>query len=75
MNSLHVDLTRMMSLENGLAVTVRKAADDVARAECFDAEQRSEVYAILEAIRSNSMAHSIKVRQLTERIKAGDCDA
>ena len=47
----------MEHLESRIAVALDQTAREVARAECFDAEQRSEVYAILASMRADSQAH------------------
>ena len=52
-----------------------ETADEIAHVECFDEEQRSEVYAILQALKSDTEAHQLMVNQLIEQIKGGSADA
>ncbi len=44
-------------LEEQLSAALAEAASEVSRAEIFDVEQRSEVYAILDAISADTQAH------------------
>ena len=46
-----------VDLENQLKVALLSAADEVAHSECFDDEQRSEVYSILHALTSDADRH------------------
>ena len=44
-------------MENLLAHSLSETASEVSRAECFDAEQRAEVYAILDALKQDMKTH------------------
>jgi hypothetical protein len=47
----------MIRLEDDLAAALDEAAHQIAHAECFDLEQRAEVYTILHAIQTDTAAH------------------
>ncbi len=51
------ELSAVANVENNLAISLTETAGEVARTECFDNEQRAEVYAILDAMKSDSEAH------------------
>lgn len=53
----HEATARAVSLERMLASVLHETAEDLAHAECFDPEQRSELYAIIEALRADSELH------------------
>jgi len=61
------DVSDLASVEEQLAASLSEAAADVARTEGFDAEQRAEIYSILEAMKSNSEIHRAKVKLLLAR--------
>ena len=56
-SKLSEGLFEIARIEDQLASVLNEAAGDVARSECFDAEQRAEVYAILDCMRSDTAAH------------------
>ena len=51
------EVARMARLEDALAAAIERAAHQIAHAECFDLEQRAEVYSILHALQADSAAH------------------
>jgi hypothetical protein len=52
------DLPRKaIRLEEELSDALRRTADEVARAQCLDEEQRAEVYTILDALRADTQTH------------------
>lgn len=59
----------MMSLEDELSAALGAAADQIAHTECFDTEERAEVYSILDALKLDTKAHRALVKLLTERLK------
>ena len=61
----------MKALENGLAATLARTAQQIQHADCFDQEQRAEIYAILQALRTDTEAHRIVAEFLTERLGGG----
>ena len=56
-------LAEITKLEDQLAAALMRTADELAHTECFDDEQRAEVYTILDAMRSDSDAHRRAVGQ------------
>ena len=50
-------MSQAARLESRLADALTDTAEEVARTECFDSEQRAEVYAILDTLRADSQAH------------------
>lgn len=54
-------LSALAEVEDKLAAALSETAGDVARSECFDTEQRAEVYAILDAMRSDIEVHRASV--------------
>ena len=50
-------ISQATDIENQLATELHETAGEVAHCEDFDMEQRSEIYAILEAIKSDSEVH------------------
>ena len=58
------------TMEDKLSAALVETADEIAHAECFDAEQRAEVYSILDALKLDTEAHRAQMKLLTERLKA-----
>ena len=50
-------LPSMAKIENHLAAILSQTAGQVAHTECFDTEQRSEIYAILESMKADTEAN------------------
>ena len=50
-------LSALAEVEEQLAAVLNETAGEVARSRCVDNEQRAEVYAILDAMRSDVEAH------------------
>jgi hypothetical protein len=57
------DVSNVVNLEQQLALTLSIAAKAVDHMDCFDAEQRSEIYTILQALRQDTAAHCTLVGQ------------
>ncbi|MFW6132475.1 MAG: hypothetical protein ACOC8F_01160 [Planctomycetota bacterium] len=57
------EIVRAAQLESRLREALAATVDEVARAECFDPEQRAEVYAILDSLRADSEAHNACIGQ------------
>jgi hypothetical protein len=66
-----LDLSELLNLERQLAATLSEAADEIAHSECFDDEQRAEVYTIVQALLSDTDAHRAAIEQLSR----SRCDA
>ncbi|MGC9454585.1 MAG: hypothetical protein ACP5HU_06945 [Phycisphaerae bacterium] len=54
----------IVAVEQRLAAELEAAADEISRAECFDPEQRAEIYAILAALRDETHLHRDQASQL-----------
>jgi len=57
------------SMEERLGAILLRTADEVAHSECFDCEQRAEVYTILETLKANTETHRAMVKLLNRRIR------
>jgi len=71
-NQCESRLTNVAAMERGLAAVLSETADDLARSECFDTEQRAEIYAILDTMRCDTQAHEQAVgRWVNDRTGRG----
>ena len=55
--NIGMEQANLENLENRLAVLLDETSREVAHAECFDSEQRSEIYTILEILKSDVNMH------------------
>jgi hypothetical protein len=61
-------ISAIVEMEKQIAAALAATSSEVARAECFDAEQRSEIYVILETMTADSQTHcSIVGRWINDR--------
>jgi hypothetical protein len=51
------DAPNVVGLEDRLATTLAETCREVAHAECFDPEQRAEIYTILGILKTDTNAH------------------
>jgi hypothetical protein len=58
-------------IETRLADHLNSTAVEVAHVECFDPEQRAEVYAILGALQSDTRAHKKAIQFISTRLSEG----
>ena len=65
------DVSDLAGIEHQLATALTDAADEIKHAECFDDEQRAEVYAILQALRDDTEAHRAMVDLLARQLRTG----
>ena len=65
----------LADLEDRLCASLQDAADEVAHAEALDGEQRSEVYADLQALCADGRLHRATVEQLVRRLGSEQGDA
>ena len=65
------DVSALSGIEHQLASALMETAEEFRRAECFDDEQRAEVYAILEALRGDTDAHRAMVDLLARELAMG----
>ena len=62
------DMTAIAGIENQVASTLVRASGEIARSECFDLEQRAEIYAILEALKADSEVHRALIASLQRKL-------
>lgn len=65
-NPVHGLYLSATSTEERLKELLSETADEIAHTECFDTEQRAEVYSILEALKFNSETHKNMVHLLAK---------
>lgn len=75
MDVMKTDMQQMTALEDGLAATLTETADDIAHSECFDYEQRAEVYTILRTLTANTEQHRAMAEILAARLDEGNAHA
>ncbi len=63
-----VDFGQYISVESDIAASLLATADELAHTECFDQEQRAEIYAILQALQSDTENHRQTIKLLTKRM-------
>lgn len=51
------DIAALKHLEEQLALQLDQTAHEIEHMDCFDDEQRAEIYTILQALREDSQAH------------------
>ncbi len=62
-------VAEMGSLDDRFRATLTETSDDVAHSECFDREQRAEVYTILETLKANAETHRAMVKLLHSKLR------
>ncbi|HDY64811.1 MAG TPA: hypothetical protein ENH84_01090 [Phycisphaerae bacterium] len=65
---LHRDLSELVSVESKICNSLTETTDELARAECFDQEQRAEIYAILQAIKNDTDNHRQTIELLAKKL-------
>jgi len=60
-------LSELIHLETELASILAAMAYDVEHMECFDCEERAEIYTILHALQADTRKHSDTVSLLADR--------
>ena len=68
------EFTAAAKMEDCLARSLSETANEVSRAECFDAEQRAEVYAILDALKQDMRTHRRSVGLWVNDLTGEACD-
>ncbi|MGB2820239.1 MAG: hypothetical protein WBF17_04615 [Phycisphaerae bacterium] len=61
--------------EDQLAATLMATSDEIAHSDCLDAEERSEVYTIVEAILADTRVHRQTIELLAHSLPEGGADA
>ena len=69
------DVQALAGVEGQVASTLTAASDEIAHSECFDPEDRAEIYAIIEAISADSKAHQQALLMLGRQLGEGHADA
>ncbi|MHC4561508.1 MAG: hypothetical protein ACYS8X_01910 [Planctomycetota bacterium] len=62
-----LETSAIRAIEDQLAATLTETADEIEHSECFDSEERSEVYTILKAMLSDSTEHRDLLTRLAAR--------
>ena len=70
-----LDLSGMAQLEEQLTHRLAAAANDIAHMECFDQEQRAEIYTIIEALKADTEVHQARAALLARQLAEGAADA
>ena len=68
-------VSTVFDLESKLANTLGDAADELEHMEFFDAEQRAEIYTILDAMKSDTAAHRTVMARLAQQTSGGTAGA
>jgi len=66
---------QLTNAESNIANSLATAAEELSRTECFDNEQRAEIYAILGAIKTDSENHQRMIELVTGNPAEGVGDA
>jgi len=62
--------------ESHIGDVLAQTSEELAHAECFDEEQRAEIYAILQALKTDTSNHRRIVELLAKKLSQGAvCDA
>ncbi len=69
----HADISEMVGVESVIVNFLEETSDELAHAECFDTEQRAEIYAILQAIKADTVTHRKTIELLAAGLKEGGC--
>ena len=67
--------SQLTSAESKIADSLATAAEELSRSECFDNEQRAEIYAILGAIKTDSENHRQMIKLVSDKAAKGAVDA
>jgi hypothetical protein len=65
------DTGQWVGVEAGIVRALSESADELAHAECFDQEQRAELYTILQAIQADTANHRQMIDLLAAKLQAG----
>jgi selenocysteine lyase/cysteine desulfurase len=68
-------LSALATLEHRLSAKLAETADEIQHVECFDDEQRAEIFAILQALRTDTEAHRAMADLLARQLYKGAGDA
>ncbi len=65
-------LSHYIRVESEIANCLSQTTDELAHSECFDLEQRAEIYAILQAIKTDTKIHRQTVDLLARKLSSED---
>ncbi|MBN1555962.1 MAG: hypothetical protein JXA11_14555 [Phycisphaerae bacterium] len=65
------DLSGWSDAESRIGAVLAQTSEELAHAECFDQEQRAEIYAILQAIQTDTINHRRIAEQLAGKLSRG----
>ena len=66
---------QLTDAESKIAYSLASAAEELAHTECFDQEQRAEIYAILGAIKTDTENHRRTIELVADNPAKGVGDA
>ena len=66
---------QLTDAESKIANSLAVAAEELAHSECFDNEQRAEIYAILGAIKTDTENHRRMIELTADKVAKGVGDA
>ena len=66
---------QLTNAESKIANSLASATEELARTECFDHEQISEIYAILGAIKTDTENHRRMIELVADKVAKGVGDA
>ena len=66
---------QLTDAESKIANSLATAAEELSRSECFDNEQRAEIYAILGAIKTDTENHRRMIELTADKVAKGVGDA
>ena len=70
-NSCIQELEGLEGVESDIGVALQNVFDNFVHADCFGVEQRSEIHAILKALRDDTLDHRKVIRDLADNLKQG----
>ncbi|MBN1943387.1 MAG: hypothetical protein JW849_08860 [Phycisphaerae bacterium] len=65
------DLSGWADAESRIGDVLARTTEELAHAECFNEEQRAEIYAILQALRNDTLNHRQMVELLAGKLRRG----
>lgn len=69
------DISVLAGLENQLATALKKTARELAHVESLDAEQRAEIYSILQALKVETETDRATLEMLLRKLPSGVANA
>ena len=65
----------LVNVESKICNSLTETTDELAHTECFDQEQRAEIYAILQAIKNDTDNHRRTIELLAKKLSEDIPDA